>query len=174
VAGKLPYSRGEVRVWLGGWLCWERTFPDEMSCLDFVMISDERLWIDTWNYELDIQSSDVIPPQELQKPPWRWLSSAMSHHPDDGGSKDLWNVGNRLPDYTMLQPRRHPSSYSPPWEPQILLKNHHVSIFTVTKLKLMNMAFPLMSLRHIKLQIAWLLTQTWTLLYRGMWTAGWN
>jgi hypothetical protein len=25
--------------------------------------------------------------------------------PDDGGSKDLWNVGKLLPDYTALQPR---------------------------------------------------------------------
>jgi hypothetical protein len=41
-------------------------------------------------------------------------------HPDDGGSKDLWNVVKLLPDYTVLQPRRQPSSYSPPWEPQIL------------------------------------------------------
>jgi hypothetical protein len=41
--------------------------------------------------------------------------------PDDGGSKDLWNVGKLLPDYRALQPRRQPSSYSPPWEPQILL-----------------------------------------------------
>jgi hypothetical protein len=41
---------------------------------------------------------------------------------DDGGSKDLWNVGKLLPDYTVLQPRRQPSSYSPPWEPQILTK----------------------------------------------------
>jgi hypothetical protein len=32
----------------------------------------------------------------------------------DGGSKDLWNVGKLLPDYTALQPRRQPSSYSPP------------------------------------------------------------
>jgi hypothetical protein len=36
------------------------------------------------------------------------------------GSKDLWNVGKLLPDYTALQPRRQPSLYSPPWEPQIL------------------------------------------------------
>jgi hypothetical protein len=43
-------------------------------------------------------------------------------HPDDGGSKDLWNVGKLLPDYTALQSRRQPSSYSPPWEPQILLR----------------------------------------------------
>jgi hypothetical protein len=40
---------------------------------------------------------------------------------DDGGSKDLQNVGKLLPDYTALQPRRQPSSYSPPWEPQILI-----------------------------------------------------
>jgi hypothetical protein len=30
--------------------------------------------------------------------------------PDDGGSKDLWNVGKLLPDYTVLQPRRQQSS----------------------------------------------------------------
>jgi hypothetical protein len=47
--------------------------------------------------------------------------SSMSHRPDDGGSKDPWNVGKLLPDYTVLQPRRQQSSYSPPWEPQILL-----------------------------------------------------
>jgi hypothetical protein len=29
--------------------------------------------------------------------------------PDDGGSKDLWNVGKLLPDYTVLQPRRQQS-----------------------------------------------------------------
>jgi hypothetical protein len=46
------------------------------------------------------------------------------HCPDDRGSKDLWNVGELLPDYTVLQPRRQPSSYSPPWEPQILLQTN--------------------------------------------------
>jgi hypothetical protein len=30
--------------------------------------------------------------------------------PDDGGSRNLWNVGTLLPDYTALQPRRQPSS----------------------------------------------------------------
>jgi hypothetical protein len=35
------------------------------------------------------------------------MKIAMStHRPDDGGSKDLWNVGKLLPDYTVLQPRR--------------------------------------------------------------------
>jgi hypothetical protein len=45
----------------------------------------------------------------------------LTHLPHDGGSKDLWDIGKLLPDYTALQPRRQPSSYSPPWEPQILL-----------------------------------------------------
>jgi hypothetical protein len=39
---------------------------------------------------------------------------------DDGSSKYLWNVGKLLPAYAALQPRRQPSSSSPPWEPQIL------------------------------------------------------
>jgi hypothetical protein len=30
------------------------------------------------------------------------------HSPNDGGSKDLWNVGKLLPDNTVLQPRRQP------------------------------------------------------------------
>jgi hypothetical protein len=48
--------------------------------------------------------------------------SLVGDRPDTGGSKYLWNVGKLLPDYTALQPRWHPSSFSPPWEPQILLK----------------------------------------------------
>jgi hypothetical protein len=34
---------------------------------------------------------------------------AMSR-PDEGGSKDLCNFGKLVPDYTVLQPRRQPSS----------------------------------------------------------------
>jgi hypothetical protein len=51
------------------------------------------------------------------------LTHSLTHCPDDGGSKDLWNVGKLLPDYTALQPRRQPSSYSLPWEPQILISD---------------------------------------------------
>jgi hypothetical protein len=40
--------------------------------------------------------------------------------PDDGDSKELWNVDKLLPDYTALRPRRQPSSFSPQWQPQIL------------------------------------------------------
>jgi hypothetical protein len=45
----------------------------------------------------------------------------LTHHPNDGGSTELWNVGKPIPVYTMLQHRRQPSSYSPPWAPQIIL-----------------------------------------------------
>jgi hypothetical protein len=37
-------------------------------------------------------------------------SMTTANRPDDGDSKDLWNVGKLLPDYTALQPRRQPSS----------------------------------------------------------------
>jgi hypothetical protein len=50
----------------------------------------------------------------------RFRDRCCLHRPDDGGSKYLWNVDKLLPDYTVLQPRRQQSSYSPPWEPQIL------------------------------------------------------
>jgi hypothetical protein len=43
------------------------------------------------------------------------LLGFCTHHHDDGGSKVLWNVGEFLPDYTALRPRRQPSSYQPPW-----------------------------------------------------------
>jgi hypothetical protein len=36
--------------------------------------------------------------------------TSQTHRPDDGGSKDLWNIGKLLPDYTALQPWRQPSS----------------------------------------------------------------
>jgi hypothetical protein len=51
------------------------------------------------------------------------LKVRLTHRPDDGGSKNLWNVGKLLPDYTVQQPRRRSSSYSPPWEPEILLED---------------------------------------------------
>jgi hypothetical protein len=42
------------------------------------------------------------------------------------GRKRLWNVCKFLHvDYTALQPIRQPSSYSPPWEPEISLSNNN-------------------------------------------------
>jgi hypothetical protein len=39
-----------------------------------------------------------------------WVVAPCSlNRPDDGGSKDLGNVGKLLPDYTVLQPRGQPS-----------------------------------------------------------------
>jgi hypothetical protein len=43
----------------------------------------------------------------------------MSHHPDDEGSKHLWNIGKFVRDYTPQHPRRQLFPYSPPWEPEI-------------------------------------------------------
>jgi hypothetical protein len=63
----------------------------------------------------------VVAPCSLVEVHQRFRSLRCLHHQgDDGGSKDLWNVGKLLPDYMALQHRRQPSSYSPPWEPQIL------------------------------------------------------
>jgi hypothetical protein len=41
---------------------------------------------------------------------WGSHGGEYEDRPDDGGSKDLWNFGKRLPDYTVLQPRRQQSS----------------------------------------------------------------
>jgi hypothetical protein len=49
-----------------------------------------------------------------------------SGHPDDGSSKHLWNSGRLLPGYTALHPRRQPSSYPPPWEPEMSPKKSHL------------------------------------------------
>jgi hypothetical protein len=37
----------------------------------------------------------------------------------EAASVSVWNVGQLLPDYTVQHPRRQPSSYSSPWEPEI-------------------------------------------------------
>jgi hypothetical protein len=42
-----------------------------------------------------------------KEPLWRWLSlgwSGMTHRPDDGNSKPLWNSGQFLRDYTAWRP----------------------------------------------------------------------
>jgi hypothetical protein len=63
----------------------------------------------------------VVAPCSLVEVYQRFRGAASINRPDVGGSKVLWNVGKLLPYYTALQPRIQPSSYSPPWEPQILL-----------------------------------------------------
>jgi hypothetical protein len=54
---------------------------------------------------------------------------AMSHRPDDGGSKHLWNICKLLSDYTALLLRRQTSQYSPPWELETLLIHNHSPIW---------------------------------------------
>jgi hypothetical protein len=69
----------------------------------------------------------VVTPYSLVEVYQRFRGAYCLHHrPDDRGNKALWNVGKLLPDYMALQPRRQPSSYSPPWEPQILLEKWKV------------------------------------------------
>jgi hypothetical protein len=46
----------------------------------------------------------------------------LSGGPDDGGSKDLRNVGKLQPDYMAQYLRRKPSLYSPVWEHEISSK----------------------------------------------------
>jgi hypothetical protein len=41
---------------------------------------------------------------------WVVAPCSLGNRPDDGGSKDLGNVGKLPPDYTVLQPRRQQSS----------------------------------------------------------------
>jgi ABC-type nickel/cobalt efflux system permease component RcnA len=52
--------------------------------------------------------------------PFRRHHQGRHHRSDDGPSKNLWNIGKLIPDCTALQPRRQPSTYSPPWGRQIL------------------------------------------------------
>jgi hypothetical protein len=54
-----------------------------------------------------------------------WLLRALyglhHHHPNDGGSKLIWNFGQLLPDFTAQHPRRQLSLYSLPGELEISL-----------------------------------------------------
>jgi hypothetical protein len=52
--------------------------------------------------------------------PMKGKNLTFLHSPDDGGSKNLWNVGKLIPNYTGKTTRRQPSSYSTSWELQIL------------------------------------------------------
>jgi hypothetical protein len=53
----------------------------------------------------------VVAPCSLVEVYQRFRGTCCFHHQGgNGGRKCLWNVGKLLPDYTALQPRRHPSS----------------------------------------------------------------
>jgi hypothetical protein len=55
------------------------------------------------------QLSSYSSPWEPQISPFKPVLGVI-HHPDDGGSKFLWNLGHCVPDYTVLHPGRHKSS----------------------------------------------------------------
>jgi hypothetical protein len=70
----------------------------------------------------------VVAPRRLVEVYRRFRGACCLHHqggtyrPDNGGTSSTSKTSvNFQPDYTALQPRRQPSSYSPPWEPEILL-----------------------------------------------------
>jgi hypothetical protein len=51
----------------------------------------------------------VVAPCSLVDVYRRFRGPCFLHHqgrPDDGDSKDLWDIGTHLPDHTALQPRR--------------------------------------------------------------------
>jgi hypothetical protein len=59
----------------------------------------------------------------------RWVyHECITHRPDVAGGRYLWNVAKLLPVHTVLQPRRHPTSYSPPWGLKILLRRFQVCV----------------------------------------------
>jgi hypothetical protein len=92
------------------WICTYKLHkPTAFAC-----VSNKQLMAIFW-VEAPCSLVDVY--QRFRDP--CYLHHPGDKYPDDGGSKALWNVGKLLPDYTALQPRRQPSSYSPPWEPQI-------------------------------------------------------
>jgi hypothetical protein len=76
----------------------------------------------------------------------------LQYRPDDGGSKHIWNVGKRLPDYAAQQPRRQPSSYLPPWEHKISLSEKILfmlfrftcippSVYSVRRIEILDLMF---------------------------------
>jgi hypothetical protein len=50
---------------------------------------------------------------------WDVAPCSLVGHPDDGGIKHLWNVGQFLPDYMVQHPQKQSSAHSSPWEAEI-------------------------------------------------------
>jgi hypothetical protein len=73
----------------------------------------------------------VVAPCSLVDVYQRFRGPCFLHHQDDEISSP-WFVGKLLPDYTTLQPRRQPYSYSLLWEPQILLGKNRLVVYTIT------------------------------------------
>jgi hypothetical protein len=119
-----------------GTLCFAETFvstyestrrhnPEEQNCdlhrLKNLKCHTERRTVISWCASSSLKDVILLEDGCLLGCSAVWSGRSLPTRPDDGGSKVLWNVGKLLPDYTVLQSRRQPFSYSPPWEPQILL-----------------------------------------------------
>lgn len=64
----------------------------------------------------------LVAPCNLAAAHLRFRSASYLYHQGDGDgrSKHLWCFDDLLPNYKALQPRRHQSSYSQPWQPKIV------------------------------------------------------
>jgi hypothetical protein len=97
----LTYYRKQVYILLSNFL--------KQTCLLFLLIINWKLNILLGgNHFLSLQKIKESVSQGLYLK--SFIRSQLTHRPDDGGSKDLWNVGKLLPDYTALQPKRQPFS----------------------------------------------------------------
>jgi hypothetical protein len=90
----------------------------------------------------------------LKYRPVAWV--VHGHHPDDGGSRLLWNV-DKLRDFTTQQTIRQSFSYSPQLEAQVLLSVYF---------SLNNLVLDLVCLQHVKANI--------NLLPWANWECSWN
>jgi hypothetical protein len=71
--------------------------------------NEAPMWVEARHTETCALDGIGVVIEEIQNGVKHW-TVGIHKGPDDGGSKDLWNVGKLLPDYTALQPRRQPSS----------------------------------------------------------------
>jgi hypothetical protein len=78
------------------------------------IIDNAQLAVETWT-DVILCKTVYLP---LVNPTVR--TAQLTYRPIDRGIKHIRNISKRLLAYTALQPRRQSSSYSPPWEPEIL------------------------------------------------------
>jgi hypothetical protein len=123
VSGKCDRGRSQWPCSLrrGSWPvgCWDRGFESRsrLGCLSasscFVLSCVGRGLATDWSLVqgvLPYVGFEVLTGVSMKISVF-WV--VAPHRPDDGGSKDLWNVVKLLPDYTVLQPRRQQSSVLP-------------------------------------------------------------
>jgi hypothetical protein len=116
--------------------CWNSQIHSSLYCEDGCLLGCSTMWNGKFTSISEVLTASII--RAMSKLCMAYLSPWVSrvwltHHPDDGSSKDIWNFGKLRPVYTVLQSRRQPSSYSLSWGPQILLSLRYVSFFNVER-----------------------------------------